>query len=58
MIQIRPKRFPPGPVKKLTAHSADPFKNLKKINLNAYVIDLPPDFGLVQYLIYIRLCSL
>ena len=44
IIQIRPKQFPPGVVKKLTAHSADPFKILKKINPNAYVIDLPPDF--------------
>jgi len=35
---------PPGAVKKLTAHSADPFKILKKINSNAYVIDLSPNF--------------
>ena len=46
MIRIRPERFPPGAVKKLTAHSAGPFKVLKKINPNTYVIDLPPDFGI------------
>ena len=44
MIRIRPERFPPGIVKKLTARSAGPFKILKKINPNAYVIDLPSDF--------------
>ena len=44
MIRIRPDRFPPRAVKKLTARSADPFKILKKINPNAYVIDLPLDF--------------
>ena len=44
MIRIRPERFPPGAVKKLTARSAGPFKILQKINPNAYVIDLPPDF--------------
>ena len=46
MIQIRPEWFPLGAVKKLIARSVDPFKILKKINLNAYVIDLPPDFGI------------
>ena len=46
MIQISPERFPPEAIKKLTAHSADPFKILKKINPNAYIIDLPPKFGI------------
>jgi len=45
MTRIHPERFPPGAVKKLTTRNADPFKILKKINSNAYVIDLPPDFG-------------
>ena len=46
MIWIRPKLFPPEAVKKLTTRSAGPFKILKKINSNAYVTDLPPDFGI------------
>jgi len=46
MIQIRPERFLPRAIKKLTARSAGPFKILKKINPNAYVIDLPLDFGI------------
>ena len=41
MIRIRPERFPPQAVRKLTARSASPFKILKKINSNAYVTDLP-----------------
>jgi len=46
MIWIRLERFPHEIVKKLTASSAGPFKILKKINPNAYVIDLPSDFGI------------
>jgi len=34
----------PGAVKKLIARSVGAFKILKRINSNAYVIDLPPDF--------------
>ena len=46
MIRMRPERFPPRTVKKLHARSAGPFKILKKINSNAYVVDLLPDFGI------------
>jgi len=46
MIQIHSERFPPETVRKLTARSASPFKILKKINSNAYLVDLPPDFGI------------
>ena len=46
MIWIRPERFPSGTVKKLQARSARPFKVLKQIGLNAYVIDLPHDYGI------------
>jgi len=46
MIQIRSERFPPGTIKKLHAHSAGPYKILKKINPNAYIIGLPSDFGI------------
>ena len=46
MIRIRPEWFPSGTVKKLQARSAEPFKVLKQIGLNAYVIDLPHDYGI------------
>ena len=46
MIQIRLEWFPSGTVKKLQAHSARPFKVLKRIGLNAYVIDLLHDYGI------------
>ena len=46
MIRIRPKRFPSGTVKKLQACSAGPFKVLKRMGPNAYVIDLPHDYGI------------
>ena len=46
MIRMRAERFPPGTVKKLHARSAWPFRILKKINSNAYMVDLPADFGI------------
>ena len=46
MIQIRLEWFPSGTVKKLQARSARPFKVLKWIGLNAYVIDLLHDYGI------------
>uniref|UniRef100_A0A2N9G4P9 Reverse transcriptase n=1 Tax=Fagus sylvatica TaxID=28930 RepID=A0A2N9G4P9_FAGSY len=46
MIRIRPERFPSGTVKKLQARSAGPFKVLKRIGSNAYVIELPSDYAL------------
>ena len=46
MIRIRPKRFPSGTAKKLQARSAGPFKILKQMGPNAYVIDLPHDYGI------------
>ena len=46
MIWIRPERFPSGNIKKLQAHSAGPFKVLKQMGPNAYVIDLPHDYGI------------
>uniref|UniRef100_A0A2N9ICA7 Integrase catalytic domain-containing protein n=1 Tax=Fagus sylvatica TaxID=28930 RepID=A0A2N9ICA7_FAGSY len=49
MIRIRPERFPSGTVKKLQARSAGPFKVLKRIGSNAYVIELPPDYGMEQF---------
>ncbi|XP_026655874.1 uncharacterized protein LOC113461018 [Phoenix dactylifera] len=44
-VMIR-KRFPSGTVKKLHARGAGSFKILKKIGSNAFVVDLPPDFGI------------
>jgi len=44
MIWIRPERFPPGTIKKLHTRSVHPYKILKKINPNAYVINLHSDF--------------
>ena len=46
MVWTRPEQYPPGIVKKLHARSAGPFKILKKINSNAYLVDLSPDFGI------------
>ena len=46
MIRIQPEQFPSGTVKKLQAHSADPFKVLKWMGPNAYVINLSYDYGI------------
>ena len=46
MIRMRPEQFPPGTVKKLHTRSAGLFKILKKINSNAYVVDLSQDFDI------------
>ena len=46
MIRIRLEWFPFGTVKKLQSCSVGPLKILKRIGLNAYVIDLPHDYGI------------
>jgi len=46
MIRIRSEQFSTGTIKKLNARKASPYKILKKINPNAYVIDLPSNFGI------------
>ena len=46
MIRIRPERFPSGTNQKLHAHNAGPFKVLQRVGPNAYVLDLPHDFGI------------
>ena len=49
IVRIRLEWFSPGTVKKLHAHSADPFQILKKLNDNTYIINLPQDFGKVLH---------
>jgi len=46
MVKIRPEWLLSGTVKKLYVCSPDPFQILKKLNDNAYAIDLPQDFGI------------
>ena len=46
MIRVRPEQFPSGIVKKLNTRRTGPFKILKRVRSNAYVVDLPPDFGI------------
>lgn len=46
MIKLRPERFSPGTMKKLHARGAGPFKILRRVGQNAYVLELPPDFGI------------
>ena len=41
MIRLRPERFPPGTLRKLHARGAGPFKVIKKVGSNAYVLELP-----------------
>ena len=45
-IRLRPKRFPSGTLKKLHARGAGPFKMIKRIGSNAYVLELPPELGI------------
>jgi hypothetical protein len=46
MVRIRPERFPSGANRKLHARSAGPFKVVQRVGPNAYVLDLPHDFGI------------
>ena len=46
MIKFRQKRFPSSTMKKLHARGAGSFKIIKKIGPNAYVLELPSDFGI------------
>ena len=49
MIQIQPERFLSRTIKKLQARCAGPFKVLKRMGPNAYVIDLPHDYGISSF---------
>jgi len=55
MVQIRLERYPPGTIKKLHARSARSFKILRKINSNAYIVDLPHNFGITLLMLKIWL---
>jgi hypothetical protein len=44
-LHLRKDRFPTLCHSKLMPHVAGPFKVLTKINENAYILDLPPEFG-------------
>jgi len=46
MIRLRPEWFFPGTMKRLHAHRAGPFKVIKKVGPNAYMLDLPSEFGI------------
>ena len=46
MVRLRPERFPSGTSQKLQARSAGPFEVLSRVGSNAYVVDLPADWGI------------
>ncbi|KAL6348124.1 hypothetical protein AAG906_039279 [Vitis piasezkii] len=46
LIRLKPERFPPRSFNKLHARRAGPFKVVKKLGPNAYVIELPADYGI------------
>ena len=46
MIKLRPERFPQGSNRKLQARSTGPFRILSKIGANAYLLELPSDWGI------------
>ena len=46
LIRLKLERFPPRSFTKLHARRASPFRIAKKLGTNAYVIDLPFDFGI------------
>ena len=46
MVRLRTERFPSGTIKELHARSTRPYKIVKRIGPNAYVLELPSDLGI------------
>ena len=46
MVRLRPERYSPGTATKLHARSAGPFWVLSRVCENAYVVDIPPSWGI------------
>jgi len=46
LVRLKPERFPLGSFSKLHVRRAGPFRITKKLGSNAYVIDLPSEFGI------------
>ena len=46
MVRLRPERYSPGTATKLHARSAGPFRVLSRVGENAYVVDIPPSWGI------------
>ena len=46
LVRLKPERFPPDSFTSLHARRTGPFQVTKKLGNNAYVIDLPLEFGI------------
>ena len=46
MIRLCPERFHPRTIGKLHAHGAGPFRVIKRVGSNAYVLELPSELGI------------
>ena len=46
LVRLKPERFPPGSFTKLHARRAGPFKIIKKLGSNAYLVGIPAEFNI------------
>ena len=46
MVRVRPERFPRGGQRKLLPRSTGPYRVVRRVGSNAYVLDLPSDLGI------------